>query len=156
SRPDMCLQRFQYGPNQLSAGSLRQINRHHDVSPHLGESRHVTAAVATSRLLRLAPSLIGRSVEWVGFGNTRRSLQWLAIRGKQACKLSSASAHRCRREAASLRPLALSLDEKSPNVEIGWGKSASARLAVGLTVQTLSCKPHCRASGQAARRLPRG
>ncbi len=38
----------------------------------------------------------------------------------------------------------------------GWaGEPCIRRDFAGLTDQTLSCKPHCRASGRAARRLPR-
>ena len=37
----------------------------------------------------------------------------------------------------------------------GGRKDEATRIDVGLTAQTLSCKPHTRASGQAARRLPR-
>jgi len=37
----------------------------------------------------------------------------------------------------------------------GWWKSEAARFVVGLTGQALSCKPHSRTSGRAARRLPR-
>jgi len=39
----------------------------------------------------------------------------------------------------------------------GWvAENAADGMDVRLTDQTLSCKPHTRASGQAARRLPRG
>jgi hypothetical protein len=35
------------------------------------------------------------------------------------------------------------------------GERADGEIVIGLTDQTLSCKPHTRASGRAARRLPR-
>ncbi len=38
----------------------------------------------------------------------------------------------------------------------GWeGECEADGIVVGLTDQTLSCKPHSRARGRAARRLPR-
>ena len=37
----------------------------------------------------------------------------------------------------------------------GRGKREAAGIDVGLTAKALSCKPHSRASGRAARRLPR-